>query len=547
MLEVYRNSDDKRIIYLRDLANFQVLLFNEGREDVRARFVQEVLSNHNLREIWISAYCPNAVEGSSAYKRFREDFWSQICACFGSNPGLEKVKFIGFTELDDAYLVLDPTLVLDFLEAAPHIRSLVIHDYEQSFVDRNATGVVTRALGLLKSLENFECRDIPHPGTMHFMPALMAAPSLRHVTLSFTHYYIFEGRNASLALDMPYRTGIELIANILRKPNLQELAIEFLAFQQDHYESLASELGQESVSPSLTFRDCVFIEGRGGVLSFEELVPALRVNQTLESLELVLLENFTLRSLEWVNVIPFLTAMLLNRSIKRLSLLEFDWEDTSLCSAMRCLLESSTSNLEHLELDFIDDEAWCRICPATSGNLKSLKVGTVFPSLAPLIQFAMSNSLESLAVLEDEGDSEPFDYISALVELTKKDSQLKRLVLGRCSEELWSASDKKQLTETLHENYYLEEFAIYTSSRTTLNVPEASVITRLNAAGRRYLVNGDNGVSRGVHVLSRVADDPSAMFYHLRENPSLWDHQKLSLKRKRDSCSLAENAGISEE
>jgi hypothetical protein len=117
-----------------------------------------------------------------------------------------------------------------------------------------------------------------------------------------------------------------------------------------------------------------------------------------------------------------------------------------------------------------------------------------------------------------------------------------------CSEELWSASDKKQLAETLHGNYYLEEFAIYTScSLTTLFIPEAPIITRLNAAGRRYLVNGDTGVSRGVHVLSRVADDPSAVFYHLRENPSLWDQQKLSLKRKRDSFCLAENAGIPEE
>jgi hypothetical protein len=257
-----------------------MLLFNEGREDIRARFVQEDLSNHNLRELWISAYCPNTVEGSSAYQRFREDFWSQLCSCFGSNPGLEKVQFIGFTELHNAYyLISDPNLVLDFLEEAPHIRSLAIHDYERSFVDRNATGVVTRTLGLLQSLENFECRSISHPGTIHFMPALMAAPALRSVTLSFTHYVFYEDENGMLDLDIPYR--IEFVGNILRKKNLQELTIEYFVFQQDNYESLAYELGQESIIPSLTFRDCVFLEGCGGLL-----VSALKTNTTLTALKL---------------------------------------------------------------------------------------------------------------------------------------------------------------------------------------------------------------------------------------------------------------------
>ena len=55
---------------------------------------------------------------------------------------------------------------------------------------------------------------------------------------------------------------------------------------------------------------------------------------------------------------------------------------------------------------------------------------------------------------------------------------------------------------------------------------KVDIITSLNMAGRRYLLENGRGSGKkatGVHVLSFVVNDVDCLYYHLRENPSLCD------------------------
>jgi hypothetical protein len=67
-------------------------------------------------------------------------------------------------------------------------------------------------------------------------------------------------------------------------------------------------------------------------------------------------------------------------------------------------------------------------------------------------------------------------------------------------------------------NYGLEHF-IPDISCTDDRVIKA--ILRLNSVGRRYLIEDESSVSKGVDVLSAVSDDINCVFLHLLENPSL--------------------------
>jgi hypothetical protein len=52
-------------------------------------------------------------------------------------------------------------------------------------------------------------------------------------------------------------------------------------------------------------------------------------------------------------------------------------------------------------------------------------------------------------------------------------------------------------------------------------------ILRLNAAGRRYLIEGGSSISKGVEVLSAVSNEINCVFLHLLENPRLCDRSTV--------------------
>jgi hypothetical protein len=58
---------------------------------------------------------------------------------------------------------------------------------------------------------------------------------------------------------------------------------------------------------------------------------------------------------------------------------------------------------------------------------------------------------------------------------------------------------------------------------------DVSAILRLNAAGRRYLIEDGASISKGVDVLSRVNNNINCVFLHLLENPRLCDRSAVEM------------------
>jgi hypothetical protein len=81
---------------------------------------------------------------------------------------------------------------------------------------------------------------------------------------------------------------------------------------------------------------------------------------------------------------------------------------------------------------------------------------------------------------------------------------------------------------------------------------DVGTILRLNAAGRRYLIENGSSVSKGVEVLSAIRNDINCVFLHLLENPRLCDRNTLesasdSVDERRGSANPANHHGKREQ
>jgi hypothetical protein len=68
------------------------------------------------------------------------------------------------------------------------------------------------------------------------------------------------------------------------------------------------------------------------------------------------------------------------------------------------------------------------------------------------------------------------------------------------------------------------DYDIHFASR---NRGDVGAILRLNAAGRRYLVQDGFSISKGIEVLSAVSNEINYVFLHLLENPRLCDRSAV--------------------
>jgi hypothetical protein len=94
------------------------------------------------------------------------------------------------------------------------------------------------------------------------------------------------------------------------------------------------------------------------------------------------------------------------------------------------------------------------------------------------------------------------------------------------------------MAKILKKNYGLELLPDFDQRNLAGNV---GAILRLNAAGRRYLVQDGSSVSRGVEVLSAVSNDINCVFLHLLENPRLCDRSAVEMAS--DSTPTEERRG----
>jgi hypothetical protein len=87
--------------------------------------------------------------------------------------------------------------------------------------------------------------------------------------------------------------------------------------------------------------------------------------------------------------------------------------------------------------------------------------------------------------------------------------------------------EEKQMASLLKKNYSLESLP---NIHLKNEAGEVGAILRLNAAGRRYLIEDGSSISKGVEVLSAVSNEINCVFLHLLENPRLCDRSAMEIE-----------------
>jgi hypothetical protein len=135
-----------------------------------------------------------------------------------------------------------------------------------------------------------------------------------------------------------------------------------------------------------------------------------------------------------------------------------------------------------------------------------------------------STSLESLSIQSWIGrDKIKFEEYFVLVTALQHNTTLKTISLDTDGKFQMNDDERKQLVSLLKKNYALERLPEIGRNR------DADAILRLNAAGRRYLVQDGSSISKGVEVLSAVSNHINCVFLHLLENPRLCDRSAVEM------------------
>ncbi len=115
-----------------------------------------------------------------------------------------------------------------------------------------------------------------------------------------------------------------------------------------------------------------------------------------------------------------------------------------------------------------------------------------------------------------------------LITMLQHNKTLKSLDLFVCCSLTLTNDEDKQMAILLQKNYALESLPdIYLKKRSRDVGRDVGAILRLNAAGRRYLIEDGSSISKGVQVFSRVNDEINCVFLHLLENPRLCDRRAV--------------------
>jgi hypothetical protein len=91
--------------------------------------------------------------------------------------------------------------------------------------------------------------------------------------------------------------------------------------------------------------------------------------------------------------------------------------------------------------------------------------------------------------------------------------------------------ESKEMASLLKKNYALMILP------DVCRVGDVATTLRLNAAGRRYLIEDGSSISKGVDVLSKVNNDIHCVFLHLLEHPRLCDRSTVEIASTGESNS----------
>jgi hypothetical protein len=218
----------------------------------------------------------------------------------------------------------------------------------------------------------------------------------------------------------------------------------------------------------------------------------------------------------------------------------------SLCTAINYGLgiNETLESLKFIRVHVTDENSdlWRRALSflGTNKTLKSFEVGVqcdVIGSFSTLRSYVAamlyeSTSIESLCInsyhaIEAE---EHFVFITAL----QHNTTLKTLNLYQSGTVRLTDDLGKQMAALLNKNYALESLP---DVHQKVLAGDVGAILRLNAAGRRYLIEDGSSISKGVEVLSAVSKEINCVFLHLLENPRLCDRGAVEIASTSESNS----------
>jgi hypothetical protein len=355
----------------------------------------------------------------------------------------------------------------------------------------------------------------------------------------------------------------ESLTELLRVPTLRFVCFNNFSFTPALFQSTASALMEGTAITKLEFSYCSFpavecnammvngLSRDSSVISiiahqcnnaqalFDALVAALPLNSTLRHLELGRQNNDGGQDV-CPYLPPFFSALGQNTGLKTLKANVRRSTEESLRTAINDGLRMNKT-LESLDLDDVplfDDDAdsWCRAFSflRTNKTLKSLWVGLDFDTTESCLSAFRSNiacmlqdntSLESLSIHSWSIKIKAEQYV-ALITLLQHNGTLKTFSLNRFASIRLNDDESKQMALLLKKNYALESLPDIALEYHTEDVV---AILRLNAAGRRYLVQDGSSISKGVEVLSRVSYNINFVFLHLLENPRLCDRSAVEM------------------
>jgi hypothetical protein len=508
-------------------------------------FVSQSRGNKRVEGVIFYPYALHGYDG---------EVWDKVGQAIGNLEVLEELQIPNhkFHDDDDELVVPIP----DWERLArilSHMRQKIkvnLYNYDDAgdeyelWTEGEAQGLA-RAIRGHPTITSFDsCYNLLHEESDKLYSALATLPALESISLfSMTEH----------------ESNLESLNELLRVPSLRSVCFNEFDFTGALCQATAKALMEGTVFTSLEFNGCFFSAGeclamitnglgrKTSVISltvtsratnaavFDALAAALPLKLTLQELS-VGVAPFDDSHLAHVDWSPIFLALGRNTRLKSLNIANyFGSMDESLCTAIQNGLGTNTT-LERLELQCVplrDDTAglWCRALSflRTNKSLKYLAVGVQHVAtescvsafridIAAMLQ--ENASLESLSIQKIFVSVEAEVYIE-IVTMLQHNTTLKKLDYGMLS--LTNEEDKR-IAKSLQKNYAMESLPNIVSRS-----GDVSAILRLNAAGRRYLIEDGSSVSKGVEVLSAVRSDINCVFFHLLENPTLCDRSAVEI------------------
>jgi hypothetical protein len=525
-------------------------------------FVSQSRGNESVKHVLL---CPHA------FNTHNEDFWDKVGQAVGNLQSLERLQIsrVRVEDYSDDDNEDEDLPIPDWEILGPilrHVRQSVKVDINDGRLrTMEEVQSFARAIRGHPTITSVQDRSMfPYESLDTMFSALATLPALE--SLLFGASKVRQADESTLA-------NPGSLTELLRVPSLRFVQFNKFSFTRALLQALANALIEGTAITKLKFYVCSFpaeesatiiANGLGrntSVISisvcecnnsralFDALAGALPSNSALRHLEL-----FRTCS-ESESVSPVISALGQNTGLKSLKADCYDSMDESLCTAMMygLAMNETLESLEFINFPLLDDESAALGCRAfsflrTNKTLKSLLVrvyatatessrSTLRSGIVAMLQ--ENASLESLEVpLSCRIETE--EYI-ALVTALQLNTTLKSLKLG-CKSIQLNNDESKRMKLLLKKNYALESLRDIDLEDPA--VRDVSAILRLNAAGRRYLVEDGSSISKGVGVLSRVNNDINCVFLHLLENPRLCDRSavEMTIAGENTSWSSSSNA-----